>query len=167
MKYLVVFLITILMISCSGLTDKQMLDSGKKYLNESKFNDAAETFKDLIDDYPDSKYVKNAYFELGSLYHNKALKDVTEKVSLQKGIYYYEKVVNKFPESEEAPKALFMIAFIQANQLSENDSAKSNYELFLKKYPEHHLAMTAKIELENVGLSPEAILSKKLSEQKN
>jgi TolA-binding protein len=69
-------------------------------------------------------------------------------------------VYEKYPDSEEAPKSLFMSGFILANDLMLYDKATSSYNLFLEKYPSHPLAVSAKEELDNMGLSPEEILKR-------
>ena len=55
-----------------------------------------------------------------------------------------------------------MAGFILANDLEDLDEAKSTYELYLEKYPNGQLADDARVELENLGKSPEEILLEKI-----
>ncbi len=55
-----------------------------------------------------------------------------------------------------------MAGFILANDLQDFDAAKETYELYIEKYPDGQLADDAKIELENLGKTPEEILLEKI-----
>ena len=57
----------------------------------------------------------------------------------------------------EAPKALFMIGFIQANELFQYAEAKRTFNSFIETYPKHELAYSAEMELQNIGKSPEEV----------
>ena len=59
-----------------------------------------------------------------------------------------------------------MAGFISANELNNFDEATSIYKQFLKEYPDNELAASAQAELDNMGLSPEEILQKKLANEK-
>ena len=52
------------------------------------------------------------------------------------------------------------ITVLYADDLMKYDEATSSYNLFLEKYPSHPLAVSAKEELDNMGLSPEEILKR-------
>ena len=54
-----------------------------------------------------------------------------------------------------------MAGFILANELKEFKEAGKMYNLYIQKYPNGELADDAKIELQNLGKSPEEILSHK------
>ena len=54
-----------------------------------------------------------------------------------------------------------MAGFVEANNLYNFSEATKTYQLFLDKYPTHQLALSAKEELNNMGRSPEDILSGK------
>ena len=55
-----------------------------------------------------------------------------------------------------------MIGFIQANKLNQLDSARVSYTKFLELYPDTEMATSAESELENLGLTPDEILAKKI-----
>jgi hypothetical protein len=54
---------------------------------------------------------------------------------------------------------LFLSGFIYNNDLRQLDSAKIVYETFLKKYPDHELAASARFELETLGKDPSQTLN--------
>ena len=55
-----------------------------------------------------------------------------------------------------------MAGFILANELNDLSGAKETYELFIQKFPEGSLVDDAKVELENLGKTPEEILMNKI-----
>ena len=75
-------------------------------------------------------------------------------VSILEGLY------QEHPNTKEAPKALFLSAFIYENKILDLDKAKMQYELFLDTYPNHSFAKDARASLENLGLSPEELIRK-------
>ena len=89
-------------------------------------------------------------YEFAEVYH----KNVRD---LKNAIATYEKVVNSYPDSEQAPKALFSIGYIYANEMGINESATKYYTLFLEKYPDHEMAPSVEFELKYLGKSLEEI----------
>lgn len=77
----------------------------------------------------------------------------------------FNQLINDYPNYEKAPQALFLKAFTFENYLNEMDSARINYELFLKKYPEHSFANDARVSLNNLGKTPEEIIKSFNKEQ--
>ena len=55
-----------------------------------------------------------------------------------------ERIINSYPDSDEAPKALFANAGIYENKLKNRDQALKLYQLFMEHYPGHSLAGQAK-----------------------
>jgi TolA-binding protein len=90
------------------------------------------------------------------------LKNLGEKEPLVKSVRVYKSIFEKYPSHDEAENSLFMAGFILANDLNDLDAAKSTYELYLEKYPNGQLADDARVELENLGKSPEEILLEKI-----
>lgn len=77
-----------------------------------------------------------------------------------KAVEVYQSVYDKFPQSENAPKALFLMAFCYDEDMGNKEKAKSLYQDFLKKYPQHELANSAQFSLQNIDLTPEQIIKK-------
>jgi hypothetical protein len=66
-------------------------------------------------------------------------------------------VYTEYPNGLNSSKALFMLGFLNANHLNNFEKAKTYYQEFLDKYPEHELADGAKFEVENMGKNPDEI----------
>ncbi len=146
-------------ISC-GKSEKDYLELGNKALSENKITDAISNYEKLIEKYPYNNYTTEALFQLGNIYQNKLVTNISNEESMKKAIGYYEKIINN-KEDKYAPQALFMIGFIQANELRDYESATKTYKIFLSDYPKDELAKAAQDELDFMGLSPEEIITKK------
>lgn len=159
-KLSIIFFITFLVLSCSKTSDQQYLDQANKYLKENKVTDAITSIESLLKEYPESNIAPKALEQLATIYQNQMVKNISSEESFDRAQKYFREVFDKFSQSEEAPKSLFMSAFILANDLKRYDQATLSYKLFLEKYPDNALASSAKDELDNMGLSPEEILKK-------
>ena len=165
-KYLLVVLVPLLIISCSKTSDQEYFDQAKKLLHENKITEAVTSLETLVNEYPESEITPQALVQLAQIYQNQLDKNIKPKESFEKAEKYFMQVYEKYPDSEEAPKALFMSGFILANDLQNYDKATTSYNLFLEKYPSHPLAVSAKEELDNMGLTPEEILKRTETVQK-
>ncbi|NOX67010.1 MAG: tetratricopeptide repeat protein [Chlorobi bacterium] len=154
--------LTIFLINCSGKTDKDLYESAKKNLENEKYSDALVLFEELVNEYPNSEYYQDALLETGQLYQGQVDKNISYKESLKKAIQSYRMFYSKYKDDPKAPQTLFMIGFIQANDLGELDSARVTYTKFVELYPDNEIAASARTELENLGLSPDEILAKKI-----
>jgi TolA-binding protein len=67
-------------------------------------------------------------------------------------------IYETYPETEEAPKALFLHAFMLDEDLKQYDKAKSLYEAFLQKYPESDFTDDAQFLLKHLGKTDEEML---------
>jgi len=167
MKYFVLTLVlSVLILSCSKTTDQEYLDNGITQLDQKKVSDAITSFQNLIDEYPESALAPEAMVKIAQVYQNKLDTSLTEGASLKKAVDTFKMVFTKYPKSSQAPSSLFMAAFILANELKNYNEATTAYNQFLSNFPNHNLAASAKEELENMGLSPEEILEKKISANK-
>ncbi len=167
MKSKIAFLILLIFFGCSSnKSDKELFDEAQMDLKEQKFPEAATAFDELINDYPESELAPEALSQLASIYQNKQIKSLSDKENLEKAIQLFKKLHDDYPESDYAPSGLFMAGFIYANELHNYEAASAIYKQFLTEYPDDELAASAQAELDNMGLSPEQILSKKLAKEK-
>jgi TolA-binding protein len=151
----------IVLIGCSKKTDKDYLISAEENLKNNKIQEAIADLEVFLKEESSSEKAPEALTKLASIYQNKMLKNLPEKESVNKAVIIYRQVFDKYPNSTQAPTALFMSAFILANELQKYHPAEAAYNLFLQKYPNHELAGSAREELNNLGLSPEEILKRK------
>jgi len=132
--------------------------------NESLLK-SIELYEKLIKKYPEDVLAPEATVRLAAIYQNKLVKNISENESLLKSVELFKSIYEKHPGSEQAPLGLFMAGFVQSNELQDFEDASETYNLFLKVFPDHELAASAKEELDNMGLTPEEILQKNLARQ--
>jgi len=142
----------------SSVADSSLFRIAKLEIDTKKYVNALRDFKKFTENYPNSKLMTAALFELGKLYHGKVLKEIPEKESLKTAVRYYKEVFNRDKKFPDAPQALFMAGFLEANELQDYKNAKKTYGLFIKTYPDNELVASAKTELKTIGISPEDIL---------
>jgi parvulin-like peptidyl-prolyl isomerase len=63
----------------------------------------------------------------------------------------FQEIVEKFPNDDYAPQALFMIGFVQAEELSDFNSADRTFGEVMKRYPESEYAEMARWMVGNMG----------------
>jgi TolA-binding protein len=160
-SFFVGLLSLIVLTGCSKKSVDDYMKSAEENLKNNKVQEAVADLEGLLKDHKESDKAPEALTKLASLYQNKMVKNLSDNESLEKSVKLYRQVFDEYPNSSQAPKALFMSAFIQANELQKFHPAEMGYRLFLQKFPDHELAASAKEELNNIGLSPEEILKRK------
>ncbi|MDH7604835.1 MAG: tetratricopeptide repeat protein [Melioribacter sp.] len=166
-KSFLIFVLSLIIFNCSSKSDKEYFDEALQKIKEKKYAEALNNFDYLLKNYPESKYAPQSLYEIAKLYHAQLLSNISKEESLKKAVNYYKKIFYEYKNSPEAERALFVSGFIFAHELNQLDSAKYNYELFLKNYPGSELAQSVKLELENLGVSPDEILTKKMKSNVN
>ena len=164
-RFLFFFTLGFMLVNCSGKNPQEYYDSGLSNIKDGKYEEALKDFETLIKEDPKNNLAVNAYFEMGKIFHGKLIKTFSSIESSEQAVEYYKVVADNYPDSPLAPNALFMVGFIQANELENLDAARDSYNKFLTKYPNSELAKSAEAELENLGIPAEEILMKKLKDQ--
>ncbi len=113
----------------------------------------------FVQQFPDDASCPELLYRLGIIQQQSAMA-VQAVRSLQQ-------VYQRYPSSPLAHKALFLEAFIHANELNDIEKAKVAYELYLTHYSHWDEKMTqdARFELEHLGKSPEEVLQHILKAQ--
>ncbi len=83
-------------------------------------------------------------------YYEKA-KEAYSKENYSQAMDYFKKIIEYYPEGKRAAESLFMLGFINANDLKKYDEAKKYYQEFIDKYPDHELADDAEYEIKTMG----------------
>ena len=63
----------------------------------------------------------------------------------------YQKLLKDYPESRHYASSLFMLGFLYANNINDINKARTYYNEFLEKFPDHELADDVEFELKNLG----------------
>ena len=88
-------------------------------------------------------------------YLHKAAETARAIRTIPKALALYDWILEKYPNHDKAPQALFLKAFTYDNNLNDVENARENYEAFLAKYPEDDFADDTKFLLENLGKTDE------------
>jgi len=163
-KYLILPLFLLFIAGC-GDQGKEQLALAEKNAKENKIEEAVVLYEAVIKENPEGENTAKACYDLATIYKNALHPKLSSEIQFSKAIEYYTIAYEKFPESKESPQSLFMIGFIQNNELSDYTAATKTYKTFIAKYPKHELAPSANAELNNMGLTPEQILEKRLAKQ--
>jgi len=162
-RHLVIaFFAGLLLASCTPSAQKKAAEIEKleTELKESGKKGIADTtkVKELMNDY--RSYVKAFPTDsLTPVYLMKSAKFYDFTSYPDSAIYCYNLVYYKFPNYPKANLALFSEAFIYANEKHNLLIAKALYKEYLAKYPNTKLAESAKLELDNLGKSPDQVMS--------
>lgn len=164
-KFQILFLLVAInfISSCTNKSGSNLFDTAKKLAKQKKYAEAITNYNNIIKKFPESKFAPEALFEMAKMYQGQIIKNITPQESLKKAVNYYKEIYSKYPDSPKAESSIFMAAFILANELQDIEAARKTYNLYIKKYPQGELVKDAKIELQNLGKSPEEVLREKLN----
>ena len=78
----------------------------------------------------------------------------------QKAIDIADVLIEKYPDFEMTPMALFIKGFVYENMIGDLRNAEMTYRQFIEKYPNSPIVEDVKATLENLGLTPEELIRK-------
>ncbi len=163
MKNLFAILILGLIIAgCAGKTPEDKLKEASDFAEKQNFSEAVKIYEELLNEELGDTLAVEVLYRLATIYQNKLMGSLSSEESLEKAVEIFRSIYDKYPDNEKAPMSLFLAGFIEANELKHFKEATETYQLFLEKFPHHELAISAREELDNMGLSPDEILKKKI-----
>lgn len=77
-------------------------------------------------------------------------RDAQDASTSDERIAGYERVVQSFPQSEQAPQAQFMVGFVYSEEKKDYDKAEAAFKKLLADYPKSELAHSAQWMLDNM-----------------
>ena len=78
----------------------------------------------------------------------------------QKAIDIANVLIEKYPDFEMTPMAMFIKGFVYENMIGDLKNAEATYRQFIEKYPNSPIVEDVKATLENLGLTPEELIRK-------
>lgn len=141
------------------LTSQEKLDK----MHENLMNQMETGFaaKDVV------AYAKEAELYMSIYGDSLAAEHLFNAADLYRGIGDYTKALDTWyivyrsydrDGHPKAPHAMFQCGFTYDSVLNKKDLAKTLYNMFLKRYPDHALAKDAKLLLANLDKSPEDLI---------
>jgi tetratricopeptide (TPR) repeat protein len=156
MRYIsLIFCLAFIFVSC-GNPKKELekriiaMNNQDSLANTAGLFHYADLLNQYITKYPKDKKSENYLFQLAQSCNG--LNKHTEAID------YLSLYLNQYPEGEKKADALFIKAFIYENNLNQKDSAIQLYETFLEKYPQHALAESVKLSLQNIDTPLEELV---------
>ncbi len=141
----------------SQLTYESIQEIGKKIFDESTGKLDYKIARQYITSV-DTFVINNPKDEKSPTLLMKAAEVARTTKSYTKALELYQTIYEKYPNSKEAPQALFLKGFTLDNELHQIEAAKKIYEEFLEKYPDNDFADDTKFLLENLGKSEEELV---------
>jgi outer membrane protein assembly factor BamD (BamD/ComL family) len=161
-KAIVLISLFALLFACSNKDDNYYFKQAQKHLARQEYKKAVDSFIAILDNFPESEHAPKAALEIAKLYHGNAISGVPRDEALRIAVKYYKMCNSLAPESAEGTNALFMAAFVEANELKDYDAAKKTYREFIDKYPDNPMVQSAKIEIQTLGIEPEKIIERQI-----
>ncbi len=116
----------------------------------AKAKDMVNLYLEYADKFPEDTTSAGYLFKAG---------DLSSKINETKqAIDIFSRMIEKYPDHNSTPFALFLQGFIYENQVGDPAKAKPYYEAFLKKYPDHPIAGDVSFSMENLGKTPEELI---------
>ena len=78
----------------------------------------------------------------------------------QKAIDIANILIEKYPDFEMTPMAMFIKGFVYENMIGDLQNAEMTYRQFIEKYPNSPMVEDVRSTLENLGLTPEELIRK-------
>lgn len=116
-------------------SEQKAFDAAVAQFKSGNYPLASQALAGFLQRYPDSGYVPQTYFWLGSSYF--AQSDCTNALPA------YQTVTTRFPMSQRASDAMLNMASCQMD-MNDKAAARETLETLLKKYPASQAAITAK-----------------------
>ena len=70
----------------------------------------------------------------------------------QKAIDIANVLIEKYPDFEMTPMAMFIKGFVYENMMNDNDKALDTYRNFLERYPKNPMAADVEASIKNIGI---------------
>lgn len=83
-------------------------------------------------------------------YYSKAQENYANQ-KFELAVENFKGIAENYAEGKRHAEALFMLGFINANDIKDFEEAKKYYSIFVETYPQHELADDAQYELDNLG----------------
>ena len=129
--------------------EKTAYEAAYQLMDAKKYADAITAFQDFLWQYPDGRYVPNAYYWLGEIYLVEWYKDRKVEQPVTKAINSFKQVTAKFKDHHKAVDALLKLGLIEVDRKNW-DVAKSLLSQLIEQYPDSSRARLAESRLQRL-----------------
>lgn len=152
MRYKMLCLLLLFQVACQkGNSEKEIWANLERESTDERLTESeallklAERYLKFSQEFPESANAPKALLKAAQLFDANRL----TKTAIQ----YYQEVAVRFPKSDEAAQASFLVGFAYSNVLGDTLEARKAFERFLQNYPESDLVPSARLELSTMGKS--------------
>jgi outer membrane protein assembly factor BamD (BamD/ComL family) len=154
-KSILAGLILLILTACHSPKEKALaniktMEASDTIFTPKSIEDMKAAYLDFANKYPDDELAPEFIF--------KAAQRCNATGEHQEAITLFNSIIEKYPKHKIGEEALFLQGYIYENSLQDNAKATEVFTRFIQKYPNSELAEDAKLEIENMGKSPEEIL---------
>lgn len=128
-------------VAASPEQEKAMYDRAFQALKELRYADAAESFQDFMQQYPDSEYADNAQYWLGESYY------VTRNYEI--ALEAFQALLDNYPQSLKVPDSLLKVGYTHY-ELKQWDLARAALTQVQEQYPNTTVARLAENRLRSM-----------------
>jgi tol-pal system protein YbgF len=121
--------------------EEELYKQGLGLYNAKEYVKARETFKNIIENFPNGKYVDNAHYWTGECYYAEG--------NFLAAIDEYGTVIEKYPNSPKGPAALLK-AGMAFQELKRKKEARAFYLRVINEYPKSEQAGIARKKLDRL-----------------
>jgi TolA-binding protein len=154
-KTMIAGLVLLVLAACQSPKEKALANIKRMEASDTLFSpqsisEMKATYLDFADKYPDD--------ELSPEFIFKAAQRCNATSEHQEAISLFNRILEKYPKHKLCEEALFLQGYIYENSLNDHAKATAIFQRFIQTYPNSDLAEDAKLEIENMGKTPEEIL---------
>jgi tol-pal system protein YbgF len=116
--------------------EQEAYDKAYSLVRNRRFDDALDAFKQLLVDFPDSKYTPNSYYWVGELYQ------VITPQDLEAARQAFTQLLERYPDHAKVPDAMYKLGkvhFLKGNR----DKSRDYLEQVIAKYSSGSNSSTA------------------------
>lgn len=144
------------LLGCGALDPDQQYEAASKvaqvaFTDTAALTRAVDLFSAFVERYPEHERAASALKTLAML--------TQQRGEMEGAVEQYQRLLARYPNSEQADEAQFMIGFIYEEYLGDLDRARSAYEKVIERFPESELAANARQLLPHLGRPPEEWVS--------
>lgn len=146
----------LVLAGCGAPSPDQQYETASKAA-QAAFTDTAalaqafDLFAAFVERYPDHEQAASALKTLAML--------TQQRGDMEGAVEHYQLLLSRYPTSEQADEAQFMIGFIYEEYVGDLDRARSAYELVIELFPNSDLAANARQLLPHLGQPAEEWVS--------
>ena len=116
-------------------------DNALQFRKDSLLMESITLFKEIINVDKNYALSSKSQFQIADIYLN----DINNYIF---AIREFQKVVDNYPETDDAKKSIFMLGYINSNYIEAYSDAFFYYTMFLDKYPADELSYSVDYELQ-------------------